>query len=91
MESINTIQEPLGETTDVEVWLSRAGLKFADLGQDEASKAIRKQWREYQAAVHKCCVALHQPAEMVHLTGVYAKLRIPSHTFIKNDEGVLNS
>jgi hypothetical protein len=91
MESINTIQEPLGETTDVDVWLSRAGLKFADLGQDEASKAIRKQWREYQAAVHKCCVELHQSPETVHLSGVYAKLRIPNHRYIKNDEGVLNS
>ncbi|MEJ1939163.1 hypothetical protein WDZ92_53875, partial [Nostoc sp. NIES-2111] len=68
------MQEPLGETTDVDVWLSRAGLKFADLGQDEASKAIRKQWREYQAAVHKCCVELHQSPETVHLSGVYAKL-----------------
>lgn len=91
MESIKSIQEPLGETTDVDVWLSRAGLKFADLSQDEASKAIRQQWREYQAAVHKCCVALHQPAEQVQLSGVYVKLRIPNHTYIKNDEGVLNS
>ncbi|MBD2344643.1 hypothetical protein [Anabaena subtropica] len=90
MGNINAVPEPLGETTDVEVWLSRAGLKFADLSHDVASKAIRKQWREYQAAVQKCCVALHQPPERVQLSGVYAKLRIPGDTSIANDENVLN-
>ncbi|ABA20158.1 hypothetical protein Ava_0534 [Trichormus variabilis ATCC 29413] len=91
MKNINSVQKPLGETTDVEVWLSRAGLKFADLGHDDASKAIRKQWREYQAAVQKCCVTLHQPPECVQLSGDYAKLRIPGNKLIANDESVLNS
>jgi hypothetical protein len=91
MENINSVQKPFGETTDVEVWLSRAGLKFADLGHDDASKVIRKQWREYQAAVQKCCVALRQPPELVQLSGDYAKLRIPANKLITNDESVLNS
>ncbi|MBD2255374.1 hypothetical protein [Nostoc parmelioides] len=91
MENIHSVREPLGETTDVEVWLGRAGLKFADLGHDDASKAIRKQWREYQAAVQKCCVALRQPPELVQLSGAYAKLRIPGDKSIANDESILNS
>lgn len=78
MENINFIPEPIGETTEVEAWLSRAGLKFEDLGNDAVSIAIRRQWREYQAAVHRCCVALHQPPERVQLSGVYANLRIPN-------------
>jgi hypothetical protein len=78
MEKINPIPEILGETTDVESWLIRAGLKFSDLGNDAASTAIRKQWREYQAAVQRCCAVLHQPPSRVQLSGDYAKLRIPS-------------
>lgn len=77
MENINFIQEASGETTDVETWLSRAGLRFADLGDDAASQAIRKQWREYQAAVQRTCVVLHQPPERIQLSGAYAYLRIP--------------
>ena len=67
----------LGETTDVESWLIRAGLRFSDLGDDAASIAIRKQWREYQAAVQRCCATLHQPPSRVQLSGDYANLRIP--------------
>ncbi|QSJ16002.1 hypothetical protein JYQ62_30165 [Nostoc sp. UHCC 0702] len=78
MENINFIPETIGETTDVESWLSRAGLKFENLGNDAVSVAIRRQWREYQAAVQRCCAALHQPPERVQLSGVYAKLRIPN-------------
>ncbi|MDF5710693.1 MAG: hypothetical protein PUP90_24240 [Nostoc sp. S4] len=78
MNDINPIPEIVGETTDVESWLIRAGLRFSDLGDDAASRAIRKQWREYQAAVQRCCVALHQPPSQVQLGGDYAKLRIPS-------------
>ncbi|MEH1969191.1 MULTISPECIES: hypothetical protein [unclassified Nostoc] len=77
MEKINPIPEILGETTDVESWLIRAGLKFSDLGNDAASLAIRKQWREYQAAVQRCCATLHQPPSRVQLSGDYANLRIP--------------
>ncbi|QFS43621.1 hypothetical protein [Nostoc sphaeroides] len=77
MENINPIPEILGETTDVEAWLIRAGLRFSDLGNDAASIAIRKQWREYQDAVHRCCAILHQPPSHVQLSGDYAKLRIP--------------
>ena len=77
MEKINPIPEILGETTDVETWLIRAGLKFSDLGNDAASLAIRKQWREYQAAVQRCCATLHQPPSSVQLSGHYASLRIP--------------
>ncbi|MEH2174517.1 hypothetical protein [Nostoc sp.] len=77
MKKINPIPEIVGETTDVESWLMRAGLKFSDLGHDAASIAIRRQWREYQAAVHKCCVTLHQPPSRVQLSGDYASLRIP--------------
>ncbi|MEI1373936.1 hypothetical protein PQG02_04720 [Nostoc sp. UHCC 0926] len=77
MKKINPIPEILGETTDVESWLIRAGLKFSDLGDDAASIAIRKQWREYQAAVQRCCATLHQPPSRVQLSGDYANLRIP--------------
>ncbi|MBC1238894.1 hypothetical protein VF14_32350 [Nostoc linckia z18] len=77
MDKINPTPEIVGETTDVEVWLIRAGLKFCDLGNDAASKAIRQQWREYQAAVHRCCVLLHKPPSKVQLSGDYARLRIP--------------
>ncbi|RCJ37364.1 hypothetical protein A6770_14665 [Nostoc minutum NIES-26] len=77
MENINFIPEAYGETTDVESWLSRAGLRFADLGNDAASRAIRRQWREYQAAVQRGCAVLHQPPERIQLSGVYAHLRIP--------------
>lgn len=79
----NLFSEPFGETTDVEIWLSRAGLKFEDLGNDATSIAIRKQWREYQAAVQRCCATLHQPPERVQLNGVYQKLRIPSSEAMK--------
>ncbi|MDZ8082456.1 MAG: hypothetical protein RMY36_013600 [Nostoc sp. SerVER01] len=77
MDKINPIPEMVGETTDVESWLIRAGLRFSDLGDDTASRAIRQQWREYQTAVHRCCVILHQPPSKVQLGGDYAKLRIP--------------
>ncbi|MBC6432451.1 hypothetical protein FM036_17485 [Nostoc sp. HG1] len=77
MEKINSIPEILGETTDVETWLIRAGLRFSDLGNDAASIAIRKQWREYQAAVQRCCATLHQPPSRIQLSGDYANLRIP--------------
>ncbi|MEH2325549.1 MAG: hypothetical protein V7K32_18720 [Nostoc sp.] len=77
MEKINPIPEILGETTDVETWLIRGGLRFSDLGNDAASLAIRKQWREYQAAVQRYCATLHQPPSHVQLSGDYAKLRIP--------------
>ncbi|MEH2262321.1 hypothetical protein [Nostoc sp.] len=77
MEKINPIPEILGETTDVESWLIRAGLRFSDLGDDADSIAIRKQWREYQAAVQRCCAVLHQPPSCVQLSGDYANLRIP--------------
>ncbi|MCW5313666.1 hypothetical protein GTQ43_07560 [Nostoc sp. KVJ3] len=77
MEQINPIPEILGETTDVESWLIRAGLRFSDLGDDAASITIRKQWREYQAAVQRCCAILHQPPSHVQLSGDYANLRIP--------------
>ena len=78
MINTSNIPEPVGETTDVETWLSRAGLKFEDLDKDPISVAIRRQWREYQTAVHRCCVALHKTPERVQLGGVYAKLRIPN-------------
>ncbi|MEH1770138.1 hypothetical protein [Nostoc sp.] len=77
MKNINPISEIVGETTDVESWLIRAGLRFSDLGEDAESIAIRKQWREYQAAVHRCCVTLHQLPSHVQLGGDYANLRIP--------------
>ncbi|MEH1943821.1 MAG: hypothetical protein V7L01_26870 [Nostoc sp.] len=77
MEKINSIPEIVGETTDVEAWLIRAGLRFSDLGNDAASVAIRKQWREYQAAVQRCCASLHQPPSRIQLSGDYAILRIP--------------
>ncbi|HYW19267.1 MAG TPA: hypothetical protein VE956_08120 [Nodularia sp. (in: cyanobacteria)] len=73
----NIFSEPIGETTDVEVWLLRAGLKFSELSNDALSISIRKQWREYQAAVQRCCAVLHLPPERVQLGGVYAFLRIP--------------
>ncbi|MEH1998806.1 MAG: hypothetical protein V7L00_08665 [Nostoc sp.] len=77
MEKINPIPRIVGETTDVESWLIRAGLRFSDLGDDAVSIAIRKQWREYQAAVQRCCATLHQPPSSVQLSGDYANLRIP--------------
>ncbi|MEH2290664.1 hypothetical protein [Nostoc sp.] len=80
MKNINPIPEIVGETTDVESWLMRAGLRFSDLGNDAASIAIRRQWREYQAAVHRCCVTQHQPPSHVELSGDYASLRIPGGT-----------
>ncbi len=46
MENFYAMAQFVGETTDVTCWLSRAGLKFEDLGDDPASRAIRKQWRE---------------------------------------------
>lgn len=78
MNNGNLTSQIVGETTDVEVWLSRAGLRFKGLGIDEGSVIIRKQWREYQAAVQRCCVVLHLPPERVQLGGVYAFLRIPN-------------
>ncbi|MGV0103019.1 Carbohydrate kinase PfkB domain-containing protein [Nostoc sp. DSM 114160] len=83
MKKINPTPEIVGETTDVESWLMRAGLRFSDLGNDAASIAIRKQWREYQAAVHKCCVTLHQPPSHVQLSGDYASLRIPGGNTVR--------
>ncbi|MBD2773951.1 hypothetical protein [Iningainema tapete] len=80
MKSDNFISSPVGETTDVEVWLFRAGLRFEDLGSDDASTAIRMQWREYQAAVQKCCAILRLPPERVQLCGVYTRLRIPDRS-----------
>ncbi|MCC5637023.1 hypothetical protein LC593_14400 [Nostoc sp. CHAB 5844] len=77
MNNHTFISKPVGETTDVEVWLARAGLKFEDLGQDATSRAIRMQWREYQAAVQRCCIVLHLPPDSIQLNGVYAHLRIP--------------
>ncbi len=77
MDKINSIPEMVGETTDVETWLIRAGLRFSDLGKDATSRGIRQQWREYQAAVQRCCAVLHQPPSRVQLGGDYAKLRIP--------------
>ncbi|WP_392532671.1 hypothetical protein [Nostoc sp. C117] len=77
MDKINPIPKGVGETTDVESWLIRSGLRFSDLGNDTASRAIRKQWREYQAAVQRCCAVLHLPPSQVQLAGDYANLRIP--------------
>lgn len=77
MKKINYIPEIVGETTDVESWLMRAGLRFSDLGDDAASIEIRRQWREYKAAVHRCCVTLHQTPSGIQLSGDYASLRIP--------------
>ncbi|MBD2415930.1 hypothetical protein FACHB389_31040 [Nostoc calcicola FACHB-389] len=85
MDKINPIPEIVGETTDVESWLIRSGLRFSDLGDDATSRAIRKQWREYQAAVQRCCAILHQPPSRVQLGGDYAKLRIPRG--LKKDAG----
>ena len=66
-----------GETTDVNEWLSRSGLRFEDLGDDATSAAIRRQWREYQAAVRMFCISAQQTPERVQLSGIYAKLRVP--------------
>jgi hypothetical protein len=77
METINLTSSLQGETTDVTEWLSRAGLKFEDLGNDADSLAIRNQWREYQAAVRMYCVSKRQPPEKVQLDGIYGKLRVP--------------
>jgi hypothetical protein len=77
MENFYAMAQFVGETTDVTCWLSRAGLKFEDLGNDPASKAIRKQWREYQAAVQRCCATTGLVPEQIQLSGVYAKLRVP--------------
>jgi hypothetical protein len=73
----NIFSQPIGETTDVEVWLLRAGLEFSDLSNDALSISIRKQWREYQAAVQRCCAVLHLTPERIQLGGVYSLLRIP--------------
>ncbi len=77
METINRVPSLQGETTDVTEWLSRAGLRFEDLGNDANSLAIRNQWREYQAAVRMYCISKRQPPEKVQLDGIYAKLRVP--------------
>lgn len=77
METFDISLRQQGETADVSQWLSRAGLSFDDLGSDASSIAIRKQWREYQAAVRMLCVATHQPPDRVQLSGIYAKLRVP--------------
>ncbi|HEY9613706.1 hypothetical protein [Allocoleopsis sp.] len=77
MELINRTPSLQGETTDVTEWLSRAGLRFEDLGNDANSLAIRNQWREYQAAVRMYCVSKRQPPEKVQLDGIYVKLRVP--------------
>ena len=77
MDAINRTPSLQGETTDVTEWLSRAGLRFEDLGNDADSLAIRRQWREYQAAVRMYCVSKRQPPEKVQLDGIYAKLRVP--------------
>ncbi|MBD2454041.1 hypothetical protein H6G80_08100 [Nostoc sp. FACHB-87] len=86
MNNATSISDPVGETTDVEVWLARAGLKFTDLGNNATSAVIRRQWREYQAAVYKCCILLHLPAEAVQLSDAYAHLRIPCITGDKRQE-----
>ncbi|MBD2438084.1 hypothetical protein [Nostoc sp. FACHB-110] len=80
MNNSNFLSEPVGETTEVEIWLARAGLKFADLGNDPKSAAIKMQWREYQATVYRCCMVLHLPPAAIQLSGVYAHLRIPCAT-----------
>jgi hypothetical protein len=84
MENINTTTEAQGETTDVTEWLSRYGLHFEDLGDNPISTIIRQQWRAYQAVVHKYCVATGNPPERVRLTGVYAKLRVPLVSVVKD-------
>jgi hypothetical protein len=86
MNNINRIPEIVGETTDVESWLIRAGLRFSDLSNDTASTTIRKQWREYQAAVRKCCAVLHLPPSQVQLSGDYTKLRMPGKAQKENDK-----
>jgi hypothetical protein len=77
MKTINSTLNLQGETTDVNVWLSRSGLRFEDLGDDPTSVAIRRQWREYQAAVRMFCITTQQTPERVQLSGVYTKLRVP--------------
>ncbi len=85
MEAINRTSSLQGETTDVTEWLSRAGLRFEDLGNDANSLAIRNQWREYQAAVRMYCVSKRQPPEKVQLDGIYAKLRVPQATVFTSE------
>lgn len=77
MQSTHPTLKLQGETTDVNEWLSRSGLRFEDLGDDPTSVAIRRQWREYQAAVRMFCIAKQQTPERVELSGAYAKLRVP--------------
>ena len=77
METTHPTLELQGETTDVNEWLSRSGLRFEDLGDDPSSVAIRRQWREYQAAVRMFCITTQQRPERVQLSGIYAKLRAP--------------
>lgn len=88
MENMTPTPESQGETTDVNEWLSRAGLRFEDLGNDAISAAIRQQWRQYQAAVRRLCIITHQLPELVLLSGTEAKLRIPQ---IRDDSHVNNS
>ncbi|HEY9729395.1 MAG TPA: hypothetical protein V6D50_23335 [Chroococcales cyanobacterium] len=77
MKTTHPKLELKGETTDVNEWLSRSGLRFEDLGDDPTSVAIRRQWREYQAAVRMFCITTQQTPERVQLSGVYEKLRVP--------------
>ena len=84
MKTTHPILELQGETTDVNEWLSRSGLRFEDLGDDPTSVAIRRQWREYQAAVRMFCVATQQTPERVQLSGVYEKLRVPQQCSVSS-------
>ena len=84
METTHPILELQGETTDVNEWLSRSGLRFEDLGDDPTSVAIRRQWREYQATVRMFCVATQQTPERVQLSGVYEKLRVPQQCSVSS-------
>ncbi|MBD2013055.1 hypothetical protein H6F96_03365 [Microcoleus sp. FACHB-53] len=85
METRNITPSSQGETTDVNEWLSRAGLSFEDLGNDASSVAIRHQWREYQAAVRMYCISKRQPPEGVQLDGIYAALRVPQVSIFKSE------
>lgn len=77
MEAITPTPEAQGETTEVNEWLSRSGLRFEDLGDDASSMVIRQQWRQYQAAVRRYSIIKHQPPERVRLEGADEKLRKP--------------
>ena len=77
MKTTHPTLELQGETTDVNEWLNRSGLRFEDLSDDASSAAIRRQWREYQAAVRMFCITTQQTPERVQLNGVYEKLRAP--------------